>query len=455
MANNNNLLFEYKTPDGYGGALRIEPKSNTGYINIVKDYPWTISPASIRNAIPYIELEEYRQNFSSELISLVQNLAGNAQNIYLSGPSTATSALTNLLIGKAITGAATGAGNVVVEGAAQAAELAARRFNPGLAIALGNAVRGAGSSLLTTGVGAVRVLRNQVIAYNTAAESLDNINKNIGPEMDPYSKLYSAVKTGFTYRLPFINTDNFMDAGGTWGPANEKGAVTGGLEAVKTLLTRKKSQSNQSSEAAQFGYDFFEGIDKISKGLIGAAPGVAAETLKSFVPKADGESVKITFYLSNTLGSDPASIRKNWELLYLLTYQNLPNRRSINLLDPPCLYRVTIPGLKTYPVAVIDSLKITNEGILRRINLQTGEIVTNESGPEVKVIPEVYKITMTVKSLLTSTQNIFYYAQANESKVNVITENFSAIDVLKNATNGTVTTLEQAISPIDIPNITP
>lgn len=439
-------LYSYQEPQGYGGAKRMVPSTKGGYVDIVRDYPWTASPPGIRNAIPFIELEEFRQNFSSELISLVQNLAGNAQNILLSGPGNTTNdAIQELLIGKAITGTAAGA-------AAGAARQAGRLAGgvPVVGAFLQGVVEQA-SRITTTGIGVARVLRNQAVAYGVAANSLENINKSIDPSMDPYSRLYSATPTGFKYKLPFINIDNFTEAGGGWSPANEKSLVQKGLESVKTLLVREAKADTDAGKLAagyQTGYDIIDALEGISKGLVGAAPGVAAETLKSFTPKADGESIKIVFYLSNTLGMDPATIKRNWELLYLLTYQNLPNRRSINLLDPPCLYKVTIPGLKTYPVAIIESLKITNEGTLRRIDLDTGDIAFNQqTGPSIKVVPEVYKITLTIKSLLTSTQNIFYYGQANDEKVNVITSSYSAPDALKQATKGSVSSIYEALTP--------
>lgn len=443
-----NLLYKQESPGGYGGAQRLTPGTEGGLINVLEDYPWTLSPKNVKKYIPYIELEEFRQNFSSEIIGLVRNLAGNAQNLVLTGGVGTTAGLiSDLLIGKTVTGVAAGAG--------ERALTALERIGAALATApvgtpfsrVGGGVLAAGAgtarSLLSTGVAAGRALTTQTAAYNLAKDSLTNINQNITPDMDPYANLYSATPTGFRYKLPYLSIDNFMKAGGQWSPANEKGPVGQSLQSLQTLFTRNAGKGDAGATNEQRGYDVLEALDKVAKGLVGAAPGVAAEALKSFAPSAEGETVKLTFYLSNTIGSNIKIIQKNWEFLYLLTYQNLPNRRSINLLDPPCLYRVRIPGVKTYPVAIIESLEVTNEGTTRKINLETGEI-SKEDGPGIKTVPEVYKVSLTIKSLLTTTQNIFAYSQANEEKVNVITSQFSATDTIFKATKGRFTKVEDA-----------
>lgn len=428
-------LFTLQSPGGYGGAQRLVP-NESGLIDIHGQYPWTLSPNNVKQYIPYIELQEFRQNFSSEIVGLVQNLAGNAQNALLAGGiGTGTAAgeyLATVLGGKLLIGGAAGAAS------------AASRLLERIPIA-GGFLKQQAEVLIASGVGATRALTQTYAGINVAQNTLDSINKNISPDMDPYVGLYSATPTGFTYKIPYLSVDNFMKAGGSWGAANEKGVAQGGLEAVRTYLTRGASRGDAVSgpALAQTGYDAADAFDKILKGIVGGAPGVAAEVLKAFTPAADGDSIKVTFYLSNTFGSEVNQILKNWQFLYLLTYQNLPNRRSINLLDPPCLYRVRIPGVKAYPVAIIDSLTVTNEGTSRKVNITTGEI-SKEDGPDVKLIPEVYKVTLSIKSLLTSTQNIFAYSQANQEKVTVITDKFSVGSALSQATRGQIAGLAGA-----------
>jgi len=64
------------------------------------------------------------------------------------------------------------------------------------------------------------------------------------------------------------------------------------------------------------------------------------------------------------------------------------------------------------------SLKVTNEGTTRLINMNTGDMVTIVDD-NVKMIPEAYKVTMTLRSLLSNTRNLFYNSYNNSSKINV------------------------------------
>ena len=174
-------------------------------------------------------------------------------------------------------------------------------------------------------------------------------------------------------------------------------------------IMKKISDSLQAGAAAQ----------QIS--LASTNPGTGVETIKGFIPNSDGDEINITFYLYNTESVE--DIQKNWNFLYNLTYQNLPNRRSINLLDPPCVYEVEIPGYKKFPVAAITKLKITNEGTTRLFDIKKGRMPdpNTSTGKDVKMIPEAYKVTMTIKSLFMNTRNLFYYSYDNSdtSKITV------------------------------------
>jgi hypothetical protein len=131
--------------------------------------------------------------------------------------------------------------------------------------------------------------------------------------------------------------------------------------------------------------------------------------------------------LYNTTGT-LEELRNNWELCYILTYQNLPNRKGINFLDAPCLYRVDIPGFKLLPLATLESISITNIGNTRLINLKNGEIIEkfNNSSSDVKLIPEAYKVEISFKSVLTNTRNTFL-SNADPSQKITITTSASAV----------------------------
>jgi hypothetical protein len=104
----------------------------------------------------------------------------------------------------------------------------------------------------------------------------------------------------------------------------------------------------------------------------------------------------------------------------LLTYQNLANRKGINLLDPPCLYSATIAGYKQLPICWVTNFQVTNVGTTRLIDITTGEI--DERGavsPYIKMIPEAYRISFTLQSSLKNARNIFQFVEDPSYKVSV------------------------------------
>ena len=90
------------------------------------------------------------------------------------------------------------------------------------------------------------------------------------------------------------------------------------------------------------GVNMAEVVGKSSKIFNILEPGSYTETIKHYNP-SDGESYKVQFTLSNTGKFN--DVQRNWELCFILTYQNRPNRRSVSLLDPPVIYNTTIPGV--------------------------------------------------------------------------------------------------------------
>ena len=208
--------------------------------------------------------------------------------------------------------------------------------------------------------------------------------------MDPYKHLYPVTPTGWRYNFPFLSEQNTKtnntwsekdtgDVGSAIGQARVEG-VAGGLFGD---VTRAADITIQTSKLG----NIFE-------------PGSYTETIKHFNPGGE-ESYKVEFTLSNTYQF--RDIQKNWELCFILTYQNRPNRRSVSLLDPPVIYSATIPGVNQFMYSYISDLQIDNIGMSRYVTINGVQ----------KLIPEAYKISFTLKSLLTPTQNLMLYAHAN------------------------------------------
>ena len=247
--------------------------------------------------------------------------------------------------------------------------------------------------------------------------------------LTPYNSLYPATLTGNVYELPYLNVENFTGSAGVWGKVDLNRLQTGFSQLANASANLVPDLLFGSAGADSNFASYVKAGGEILKGLQNAAqlefaltqPGASVETIKKFTPKDEGDTISVVFYLYNT--GTIQDINDNWDFLYYLTYQNLPNRKSLNRLDPPCVYEVDVPGYKRFPIAVIESVNVVNEGTTRMIDLDTGAMTSATSGGRVKVIPEAFKVSITFKSLLTSTQNLFAYSnEPSETNKIVVTE---------------------------------
>ena len=234
---------------------------------------------------------------------------------------------------------------------------------------------------------------------------------------DPYYGLYQGKPTNNTYYLPYLNPQNMTSSLGTWKgiDGNTIAKDVGNIAADKLGgLQFGPTGSNIVKEFQDLGIklDAVNSVANVTSSL--NAPGISKETIKAFAPNDTGDTITTTFYLFNT--QSQAELENNWNFLFTLTYQNLPNRKSLSRMDPPCIYTITVPGFKRFPVAVITGLKVDNIGTTRLVDITTGEMVSVNKGnnknvkiENVKIVPEAYKVTVTIQSLLINSRNLFYY----------------------------------------------
>lgn len=211
--------------------------------------------------------------------------------------------------------------------------------------------------------------------------------------LNPYAGMYAATPTGWTYIAPYLQEPN-QSVSNNWGSDSNGG---------------NNSMNNMVGDALKGAVKTAASIVDSTNLLNITAPGSYAETPKFYNPSDTG-SYTVQFPLINTL--KPDDVVNNWELCYLLTYQNLPNRRSINLLDPPVLYRITIPGMRQSPVAYISNLSIKHVGNIRNIDIYGSGLI--------KPIPEAYMVTIEFKDLLMNSRNLYKYALDDQKVVATI-----------------------------------
>jgi hypothetical protein len=244
-------------------------------------------------------------------------------------------------------------------------------------------------------------------AFNSGKNALNSIkntvNKITNTEqyygqltgvLAPYDGLYFSKPTGWTYNLPYFD-NTLNDVGNAFG---------------------------ESSQAVgQLFQSYTQGIEEaitLANTLMGK-PGTYIEKTKFFQFPDQGDPITFSFPLINTGSVTFDDVVKNWQLVYLLTYQNRPSRISRDLIEPSVIYEVNIPGIKYTPYAYMSKLNIQFIGSRRSIaiplNVNSG---SGTSPVEIDtIVPDAYQVTITLQSLVAETKNFMYSSLTNKNSI--------------------------------------
>jgi len=192
-----------------------------------------------------------------------------------------------------------------------------------------------------------------------------------------YLGIYLTEKTGFKYSFPFFE-GNPHKLTNSWQSSIQTKPTWGSMI--------DKAMDWADTQAATINI---------------MAPGTYIEKPKYFHYPYEGESISITFPLLNTIRKNSyVSYQQNYELLWILAYQNKPYRTSFARILPPKMYTVTVPGMKFLPYAYISNMDVQFLGTRRQLPVNTpkGEVITS--------IPEAYNVTLTFTSLIADVGNL-------------------------------------------------
>jgi len=273
----------------------------------------------------------------------------------------------------------------------------------------------------------------------------------------PYRDMYTTKLTGWRYKLPYL-----------------------------TDQQRKSSSSYSSADISKFG-----GVAELASKAVRmttaiqaiTSPGVYVDNAKSFNFGQDEKQYTVEFPLLNT--GDPRDIIRNWQLLFLLTYQNRPNRIDRVQIAPPKIYQAMIPGVWYSKHAYISNISIDFVGNRRKMTLlvpvvkqkqgvfsQTEKQKTatsihgwaakadqfiggifgikpksygtssstaaqNSTLPVTTIIPDAYNVSITLKELIPESQNTMFAAIHKPNTVTVSSSEQSGSDMLENGKNFT------------------
>lgn len=324
-------------------------------IDVIRNYDWTYSRNKISRAdeVPYVEIKEFK-------------LAGNS---YIT--SLMTSAL---LFPDVIESDANALGTSFYEKIANFKDNTFAKFisenKQNLMGKIADNAKNLGNKMSEQ----IKGLDNSASQWNNK-----DLEKN-------YSYLYIRKPTGKTYRFPHFD-NSFINIGNSFDDTYQ--ANTPWQEALGNVSKTVEMAANLMN---------FASITE---------PGMYIQRPKFYNFGDSAYTTSVDFYLFNTL--NPNSYLKNLELITKLVIQNSPHRFNRILVDPPCIYELTIPGRGFYPYAHISTLQVQHEG--------TKRILTNSRGKKA-IIPDAFKVHIEFKSL-TSEVNNFFIPEMGTSGIDV------------------------------------
>lgn len=242
-------------------------------------------------------------------------------------------------------------------------------------------------------------------------------------------KLYEGIfdliaPTGFKYRIPLFSQQQYS-ASNTWERKDimdtiinfQKaglgffGKMWGGLAgAGQSLNIPKMGQAiaggaETVTNAMQAVPDIMKQIALLK--LQTQNPGVGLSDPPQLFQGAAPREYQLSFYLFNTESKTTKNIDieqiilRNWEVCYMLTYQNSFNKRNFFTNSPPVFYEVYIPGVHYCKASVMKAINISNVGNVRNMQLPI------DGGARTPVnIPDAYKIDIAMQDILMPSKNL-------------------------------------------------
>tara|TARA_R110000751_G_scaffold125021_1_gene226513 strand:- start:1918 stop:3084 length:1167 start_codon:yes stop_codon:yes gene_type:complete len=333
-----------------------EPVNATPVIDVLQ-MPWYAgdkASSSKINKIPRGYIVERKQKLSSIISGAMYYLGGVINEGAAVGGAVKAGVNTaaNTDTGQAVVGAAAAAGNAVSS------------FTPdGVKSLLGN----------------INISIPSINAFDTFNDVKKDIKKALQSDQRLLEKnnlssllgIYLTEETGFKYTFPYLNGP--IGVNSNWGGEGE-GAISGIVNKGMSI------------------------VDELARITNVTQPGVYIQKPKYFNFEQEGKSVSFNFPLLNTVKRGSYDYKSNYELLWLLMYQNKPYKTSFARTNPGKIYTVEIPGVVSMPYAYISEMSVDFRGTIRQLPVDTPK---KYNAP----IPEAYVVNITFTSLITDFAN--------------------------------------------------
>jgi hypothetical protein len=357
--------------------------SSSSYLDVVRDFYWTYSKQEAREEVPTIFLKEKRLKVNA-LISQLKYTLGFV-------------------------------GGTIQDDIQKAADLI--NSNKTTQASYYNDVAG----VVVTALGGAKNAVAGATALETKLEkqfgllSLMDDNDTIKSShwLQPYKGLYITEPTGWEFNMPYFD-DKFETHGNQFSESGTVNPMSGLIQAATAGLTTIAEIAGTLTQPQNITY---------------------IERAKSFNFPTDGDDITIAFPLINTGSVDYNDVINNWQLIFLLLYNNKPGRISPTTVDQPVIYEVEIPGVKFYPYCYISSIDIKFQGARRELPIQIPyseeQVGFNAAGKAIGVdqaastrtintiVPDAYYVTINLKSMVGNTKNFMYHMIDNGDRTKV------------------------------------
>ena len=344
-----------------------EPVNATPVIDVLQ-MPWYAgdkASSSKINKIPRGYIVERKQKLSSIISGAMY---------YLGGVINEGAAVGGAVKAGVNTAANTDTGQAVSTTAGVAGGIAA-----GTGSAIGGAVSNNTHPLIKSLLGKINISGPVNSAFDTFNGTKAAIDKALQSDRRLLEKnnlssllgIYLTEETGFKYAFPYLNGP--IGVNSNWGGEGE-GAISGIVNKGMSI------------------------VDELARITNVTQPGVYIQKPKYFNFEQEGKSVSFNFPLLNTVKRGSYDYKSNYELLWLLMYQNKPYKTSFARTNPGKIYTVEIPGVVSMPYAYISEMSVDFRGTIRQLPVDTPK---KYNAP----IPEAYVVNITFTSLITDFAN--------------------------------------------------
>ena len=254
-------------------------------------------------------------------------------------------------------------------------------------------------------------------SFISTLETYTSFDSKVRDKTELYKGLFDHSYPGFKYVFPNFSK-TFYDIGNTWERTDILDTLLGLSEQIGGLAkggagSIGKKIGDKAKNIVSVSTDVIDFVNKLPRqfktfelfNLASSNPTVGLMDPPSIWQSTDKRNITFEFPLyninvfKNNTSND--TIIKNWELCYLLTYQNLVNKKNFYTGIPPVFYEVIIPGVHYCKASYMSNINISNLGNIRNLRLD----INGNTGVSVNV-PDAYMISITLTDLLMPSKNL-------------------------------------------------